>query len=86
MVIMQALRMQFTIMKIIWYTPTNQVVYHVIANYILMASDMGIASNGTSNYVNTAQNNEQYQQGAGLDPNSDFNPNCWGSCNGGPDP
>jgi hypothetical protein len=48
---------------------------------------------GNNNYVNTTQNNEQSQQGPGLEanPNSDFNPpNCLGSnnipCDGGPDP
>lgn len=34
-----------------------------------------------NNYVNTAQNNEQNQQGP--NPNSDFNPPCLGSCEQG---
>jgi hypothetical protein len=72
--IVREFRMQFTTIRIIWYIPINQVVYHVIANYILMASNMVMEflpkSNiyGNNNYVNAAQNNEQSQQGPGLDP------------------
>ena len=35
---------------------------------------------GNNNYVNTNQYSGQNQQGP------DSNPNCWGSCDGGPDP
>jgi hypothetical protein len=36
---------------------------------------------GNNNYVNTAQNNEQYQKGPGPEANSDFNPpGCCSNC------
>jgi hypothetical protein len=36
---------------------------------------------GNNNYVNTAQYSGQNQQGLDFNP-----PNCWGHCDGGPDP
>ena len=36
---------------------------------------------GNNNYVNTAQYSGQNQQGPDFNP-----PNCWGPCDGGPDP